>query len=506
MRYNRNVATMLLLTVTIALLSTSLYITPTSISDADPSTYVIVPTLMLPLFILFSLKTRPEPRVGRKDVLIGIVSFAAFIAMTLLLRLYFTIFFVSFRVDMLLMPLALAAFVSLFFGAQNIRKFRGAMLYFLFASPLVLYPIMAQFNVFTQANSLLVYEMIKPFIHSAQYIAPITISANGYTIAIGQACVSIGIFIALALFLVPVAYLYDGKVKKKVLWVASSVVLLLVLNLARMLGISLVWLAYGPNATALLVHNFIGVLLFYIVIVVLILGSGFYGLSIARAKQRERKRAAKSDVPALSLLSALAFCTIYVYLTLNYSTSLAISPLQLANTGQFNFGNAQIASAIQGLVNRNNFTSFVITNKNGTNVLFSLVNKTISGTNPVLLYLSRPSSNTVAGLESNNRLLGTRLFFNRKGSREQVFDVVSNGTEFGVYNTNLPFELSNMSTATAGVYLIVPANELPHVYSCSNYDPLYSALLNLVVQASYNQTTGQNLLAVECMSGRIIWA
>lgn len=505
MRYDRKAAAIILVAAIILLLSTSLYITPTSVSDADPSTYVIVPTLMLPLFVLFCLKTRPEPQVGKKDVAVGLALLAAFIAANVALRLYFGIFFISFRIDMLLMPLAVASLVSILFGMQNVRKFRGAIIYSLLASPVVLYPFLALFNLFTQFNSLLVYLLIKPFISSVRYIAPISIVANGYTIGIGEACVGIGIFIALALFLIPVAYFYNGPARKKALWVASGVILLFVLNLARMLGVSLAWFAYGPNATTLYVHSFVGVLLFYVAIVAMMLIAGFYGLRIAKPKKIRKRRTASTSFPFWALEVVLAFCVIYIFVTLNYSSSMQISPIALSNKVRFNYSNTQISTQIKNQIAKSSFTSFVIATENGSSALYTLLNSSINSTNPILLFYTQPNSNTVAGLASHNTLIGQISFFNREGTREQVFDLISNSTEYAVYNTDFPFVLSNMSTEIAGVYVIIPANHLPPVYSCSTYDQLYSGLLSIATPSGYNQTTRQNLLAAECFADRLVW-
>ena len=81
----------------IILLASSFYITPAGISDTDPSTYVVVPILMLPLFVLFTFKSEMEPKVKRKDILIGIALFAIFLSLTVVLRILFSFYFISFR-------------------------------------------------------------------------------------------------------------------------------------------------------------------------------------------------------------------------------------------------------------------------------------------------------------------------------------------------------------------------------------------------------------------------
>ncbi len=505
MRYNRNIAAVLLVAATIITLSTSLYITSATVSDADPSTYVVVPLLMLPLFLLFSLKSRPEPKVNKRSAIFGAAAFALFIVLAIVLRLYFSIFFISFRIDMLLMPLALFALVSLTFGTENVRRFRAAIAYSLLASPAVLLPLLLQSGAFVQLNTLIVYGLLKPFVAAVQYSAPITISANGYSIGIGQTCVSLGIFVALALFLIPLAFFFNGKMRDKAKWVSAGILLLFLLNIARMLGISMVWLDYGPNATALLIHNFIGVILFYAVIVVMILISRFFGLGIARAS-RARSRARSTKVNVLPIAAAFAFSIIYLLITFNYSTALAISPMALQHVEQFNYSNNQTAAAVQGVLTKGKFIYLVIANSNATSIFATLTNNTINSTNALLLIMSGPNSNTLEGLSQNNRVLGERRFFNARGAEDQVIDLISNNTEFLVYNTNLALSISNSSEVISGTYLVIPAVDLPkYSASCMSYDWFYSLLFNALTPSNYNQTVSSNILSAQCLSYNLLW-
>jgi exosortase/archaeosortase family protein len=506
MRYNRNRAIVILLLGVIILLATSAFITPTTISDTDPSTYVIVPILMMPLFLLFVFKTDIEPKVNRRDAAIGALAFTSFIVLTVLLRLYFSVYFVSFRIDMLLMPLGILALVSLLFGSSNISRFKSVMLYSLLASPAVMFPIINAANGFTNLNTLLVYNILKLFISGVQYSAPLTISANGYNIGIGNACVSIGIFIALALFLIPVAYFYNGKDKKKVYWVFSGVILLLVLNLLRMLGISFVWLTYGANSTALFVHTFIGVVLFYLVIVVMILVTKFYGMDANPVKQRKKRVVGKRiDIDNSYVFAAFAFSFIYLLLTINYSTSLKISPISLMQNAPFNFTNVQISGVVQDMVKRGNFSSLMMVPSSGEYVIFHLMNSTFNSTNSIMFLVMAPSANMTRSISKNNTVLGSIGFFNNKGSTEQVYDVISDNEELIVYNTNMQLALENASTVTMSIYAVVPADVLPNVTSCSSYDPIYSGVMNLVNPANYNRTVMRKIVSEECIFDRIVW-
>jgi exosortase/archaeosortase family protein len=506
MRYSRNLGILAFFIATVVLLSTSLFITSLSVSDTDPSTYVIVPTLMLPLFVLFCSKAAPDPQVGRKDIAVGSALFAAFILGLFFLRFFFSFFFVSFRVDLLLMPLAMASLAILLFGTRNLAKFRGVILYALFASPLVLFPLLEAYGAFTSLNTVIIYGLLKPIVASVQYAAPITISANGYNIGIGQACVSIGIFMALALFLVPIAYLYDGKDSGKLKWVVSGIALLFVLNILRMLLVSYAWLSWGPSSVVALIHEFAGVMLFYVVIIVMVIAAGKYGLALgtrARAGKKRKRRGSSGLWPAAI---ALAFALIYAYSTLNYASALNASPIPLANQIPFNFSNPEMAQSVAGITGGRNVAGEEMVAQDGTFAFFTLSKGTTNASAPIVMVVSREEKNVLNELEDNASARGVFEFMNGNGVREEVSDVASNGTEFFSYRTDVPIVLNDMSSSIVRVYLIIPIGALGGAGCIPSYESAYAVVLNAFNAESYNATARGNVMKALCISEGIVWS
>ena len=485
MRYSKSVAVLLLAACILILLFTSFYITSFSVSDSNPTTYVIVPTLMLPLFAILCVKEKVKIRVTRRSAVIGSLLFASFLVMTILLRVYFSFMFLSFRIDLLLFPLAIAALIALLFGHTNVSKFKWLMAYPVIASPIVLLPILTLYNAFTTFNTLIVYNVIKAFMPGVAFFAPITIYANGYSIGIGQACVSIGIFLSLFLFLVPLAYFYSGTHKAKALWIASGIVMLLLLNIVRMLSISYVWLSGGPNNTALNVHAFIGTLLFYVIVLVMVLIAKHYGLEIPPAEKRGSKRASRIEFNAFSIFAAVFFSLIYLYLTLNYSTASMASPISFTNLAQFSFSNSATSNYIYALLVSHNFSGTVLYTQ-GSYALISLTNKTTGTLNPLLFEVTSDQG-VVKNIGKNNLVKNSLVFLDRKGFTVQVLDVVSNGTEYFIYASSLPIPLPNSSVSLAGIYLIIPASDL-HNAPCS-YDYYYSTFANIFWPPSFGADT-----------------
>jgi exosortase/archaeosortase family protein len=507
MRYDGKLGILVFFVAVVVLLSTSLFITPLSINDTDPSTYVIVPTLMLPLFVLFSLKAGPDPHAGRRDVVIGSVMFAAFILSVMVLRVYFSFLFLSFRIDLLVLPLALASLAVMLFGARNLGKFRGVILYALLASPPVLLLLLNSYNSFTSLNTAIVYGLLRPFVSGIKYLAPITISANGYYIGIGQACVSLGIFVALALFLVPIAYLYDGRDSRKAAWVISGVALLFAFNIVRMLFVSYAWLTQGPSSIIALIHATAGVILFYVAIVAMVLAAGAYGLTLGmKGKAPRRGRRKQEGAGMWPAAVALAFSLIYAYATLGYAGTTIFSPISLSNGVSFNFSNAGIARSVTGILSGKNFTYEEMMGQDGSFVFFNLANGTVNATAPVVLLVARPNAAILSDIESNGTVAGEFRFLNFNGASEDVLDVLSNGAEFFVYRTSLPLVLGNTSSSTAEVYVIMPSGVVHRSACVASYDPLYAVALNALNVESYSQAARDNALKALCISDSIVWS
>lgn len=505
MRYDGKIGIAVFFVAAVVLLSTSLFITPLSVSDNDPSTYVIVPTLMIPLFVLFSAKAQADPHVGKRDIAIGTLMFAAFLLITLSLRFFLSFFFVSFRVDLLLLPLALAALAVVLFGTENLGRFKGVLLYALFASPPILFLLIRSYGAFTSLNTVIVYGLLEPFVSGIRYVAPIAISANGYYIGIGQACVSIGIFVALALFLVPIAYLCEGRDLRKVAWVASGAALLFALNILRMLFVSYEWLSHGPSEVIALIHASAGVVLFYAAIIVMVLLAGRYGLTFGGGKARKRQKR-KGGAGLWPIPIALALSLAYACATLGYSGALNVSPLALSNEIAFNFSNAGIAHSVAGLLDGRNFTYVTMASPDGTYVFFDLSNRTISASEPVVLLVSRPSQDIMGRIENGSTVEGRFGFINANGASEEVDEVVSNGTEFLVYRTDVPLALGGLSSSIAGAYVIIPHGVLQGA-ACApvSYGP-YDIALNAFNVASYNRTARDDALKALCISDSIVWS
>ncbi len=182
MKYDGALGAILLAVLIVLALATTFLITPLVISGTHPSTYLVIPLLMLPIFALFFAKERIRPQLGSREILAGILLFALLLLVTLSLRAVPAYLFLTYRLDFLIAPLLIAIFAILIFGLQNLRRFAPLMAYALLASPLVLSPILSSNASFAALNTQLVYGILSPFIPTLSYSSPITLLSGSYQI------------------------------------------------------------------------------------------------------------------------------------------------------------------------------------------------------------------------------------------------------------------------------------------------------------------------------------
>ncbi|MDE1833040.1 MAG: exosortase/archaeosortase family protein [Candidatus Micrarchaeota archaeon] len=391
----------------------SILITNPSILDTDPSTYVIVVMLMSFVFLVFGMKERLEISRDRRDLAYAALIFAAYFLALSLSRVGLSYLFITYRIDALLFPLLLASIVTAVFGIDGLKRLRYPIVYTVFASPLLLIPVLGLNQGFALLNAKLIYGALSALGIGVVEKGLLLTAPSTTSISISTTCVSLGFFAAMVMFLAPVAYLYNGRNSRRYLFVAAGIVLLLVLNVLRMLVLSMVWVYYGLGSAIGAFHLFAGQLLFYASIVIMLLLAGRFGLSLS---EKSKGRAAKAKVtvsignylPGIAL--AMLIGAIALVLSLSYTHSVS-SPLQLANPAQA--PESLLYSQVFASLNASGqAVTLVGSNLNGT--VFVLgprqANLTLNNTYVLASVSTTPMPGRIIGaynsvLESNARLL-----------------------------------------------------------------------------------------------------
>jgi Transmembrane exosortase (Exosortase_EpsH). len=139
----------------------SIRITGLSVSDSDPSTYIIVVMLMLLVAIVLSVKYAPDPELKKSNVAIGLSLLAIYVLAISYARGAMSFLFISYRIDALLFPIILASLIILIFGIKGLKRMKFLVIYSIFASPLLLLPTFQISSPFTAFNAYVVFDTLK---------------------------------------------------------------------------------------------------------------------------------------------------------------------------------------------------------------------------------------------------------------------------------------------------------------------------------------------------------
>jgi exosortase/archaeosortase family protein len=255
-------------------------ITGPTILDSNPTSYIIVTMIMSVLFIFFTLKDKHPVTRGDFGVIGAAIAFVIYIVLLSYGRGSLSFEFLSYRIDALLLPLFLLCVVSAVAGLRGIKRFAPVMAYLLFASPILLMPLLTSNGGLSSFSAGIVYSIMKAtganvVQNGLQIVAP-----SGQAISIATTCVPVGTFVAFLMLLVPISYLFNGRPSRKAAWLGCGVVLLFVLNIIRMAIISLAWAYSGLSSAVSTFHAFGGALIFYISIIAIFLVYRKFGLKL----------------------------------------------------------------------------------------------------------------------------------------------------------------------------------------------------------------------------------
>ncbi len=470
----------------------TLLATSFSVLDTDPASYIIVVMLMLFVFIVFSAKEELHLNRNKRTVVYGLAVFAAYFMILSYSRVALSFVFMTFRVDALLIPFLLVSMVLILFGTDGVRKLSPLVIYSFFLSPLLLMPLLMQNAAFANMNAAFVYDALKVFGVPGVALNGITItSAANTSISIATTCAPIGTFVALVMFLIPVAYLYEGGIRRKLAWVVSGLALLLLLNFGRMLFIAYSWAFSGISRAVAVFHIFAGQLLFYAAIIIMLLIAGRYGMRLAKMKKGQlaglgagmRRSAAGFGYP---IAIVIAIGLIGLFLSLPYPHSVYASP-------SFFYGNASTISQnslyaeIGGSFSAFSANAIKIGARNFTEALAILNASNVSYDTYVV---ASASNMPLSGFMVTNysRLAGTRSYLLRSGIRITSATVYSGSSEFEVNYFAAPFNVSGDYLTVNYEFLKLLNGTTP---SCSMLTYKSVGLVNYIESMIYNAVSGE---------------
>ncbi|ASI13449.1 exosortase EpsH [Candidatus Mancarchaeum acidiphilum] len=464
------------------------------ISDTNQASYIIVVMLMLPLTILFSIKE--DIHISRKwyDYAIGIAVFILYLTVFAYARAAMSFGFMSYRIDALLLPLVIISLTSIIFGSKNIKKFKFVIIYSLFASPVLLLPLLKENLAFTYLNASLIFSGIKLFDPNLVRVGLVITSPLGYQISIASTCADIGAFVSIMMFMLPLGYLYNGKLSHRALWIVVSVVFLLLLNFFRMFLISLIWIYYGLSAAILTLHLFFGELIFDIVIIVMILVASKFGMSIPKLNNNKSKtnfqNLKNSLIRSGYMVIVIALISIIgIFLSYPITSSVQHNPISFASAVP-NMSEVQFMQPLEA----SNMTILYVGQVNGSAgseplEIFTMTNKTFSN-NSLINALSYDEAGlsvpTILKLGNTKTIKSSSVILNN-GITLHYAKEVSNGTVFYSNLLSIPYKISeeNQSRYVTINYLLATTKNFT---SCNIDLPIQNRFDSLI----YNTINGNS--------------
>ncbi|MGC8495970.1 MAG: archaeosortase/exosortase family protein [Candidatus Micrarchaeia archaeon] len=485
MIFGKKIAVISLLVAFLIASANSIVITNPSILDNNPSTYIIVVIAMLPLLIVFSAKEELKPKNDLASIIFGILAFLAYLLLLSLSMVGLSFTFITLRVDALLMPLLLASFIMLIFGFEGLKKLKVLIVYSIFASPVLLMPVIQLNNAWTIINVGFVYGILKAF-GLPLVLSGFTLSTIGGTmITISNACVSVGDFIALIMFLVPVAYLYNGSIKSKFLWLAWGFVLMLLLNLARIFAIVISWLYYGLQSSILAFHIFAGEVLFYASIVVMMLVAGRFGLAIPKIPNSSKRRNKELGYNPMRIAIAIAFAVIaFVALMPIRGFVITYAPL----FGTSNATQIDAISQVLGSVQRAQLNITQVYTSN-TVLVYGLNKNGYANEYALVTLYSKPEQGLITANFTSASNMHSLLLPN--GIAIKSASLKSDNSTFLVDYFAIPY-LVNGTYITENYNIFAIANNTKQIELCKNgahgFTGIYTYIYNLLYYGTDNQS------------------
>lgn len=431
-----------------------IYRTSLTIQDYDPITYMIVVLLMLFVMLAFGIKEELKLTSMKRDFLLGIIAIAAYFLVVSYLRLLMSFVFYTYRIDALLLPLLLLGIILAIFGTDGAKKLKKQIVYSIFASPVVLLPLIEQNTRFVDAVASLTYSIMKLVGEPVSKVGLAIIAPSSYSISIASTCADLGAFIALAMFLIPIAYFYTGSKTRKLYWVVAGIALFFVLNIARVFGIASIWVYYGINSAVATFHVFAGQILFYAAIIVMLVIAKGFKLNIWRL-ENEPKKGGKRGAANLSkqvisknISLALAIGIVGFLITVPYQNASYI-PLLSINTTQQSSMLALYRSIVVPLeVTHMNIS---VLEANNYSAIIALSNQTFNRTMPIYVIAKLEGRAVQYGMLANYTSVKSRgAIVLNNGITLNSAMINSSGYLFYINYFLLPYQQSNGNWSVVG--------------------------------------------------------
>jgi len=255
-----------------------------------PLAYIsLVPLIALGLAAMHAHPGRTEPAIHDRqlDYIIGLPLVGTAIAINLLLPSRFSAMFWVWRIDLLSLPIFVAGAVTIIFGLRVAWRQKLAIAYLLLAWPwpytTVLLRVLNASTTTTLAGLRLVLRVVPvatPVASGDGSVFQVVHGGRPFPVSVVSACSGINGIVGFLLVGVAFSAIVRGPRIRKGVWLASGMVLLWLVNLARLTFIFWAGRMWGEGVAINVLHPLVGMVTFSLGVLVMLLVMGLFGLSI----------------------------------------------------------------------------------------------------------------------------------------------------------------------------------------------------------------------------------
>ncbi len=294
--------------------------------DTPLAYLALVPVIVVLLIAIRALTPHREPDIHDRylDYMIGLPLLAAALVLLVVLPVRLSSFYWYWRIDLLSLPLFLAGAVSLVFGLRALWRVRLAIAFLFLAWPLpYLMVLSSELNAVTAITlamlrfALRFVPLAQPLPSTDQALFVIAHAGSRFTLSVGSACSGVNGMVGFGLVGLAFASLVRGRLSAKLLWLAAGLVLIWLLDVARILAIFAAGSLWGEKFALNVLHPLVGLAFFNAGVLIMVaalplfrLGLRFPALrlpsSSGTARAVRRPPAVKQARVAVTLLIAMA--------------------------------------------------------------------------------------------------------------------------------------------------------------------------------------------------------
>ena len=260
-----------------------------SLQVDTPLAYLgLVPAISLALIARRARSDVWEPPIHDRqvDYIVGVPLLLIALGINLFLPVRMSTMFWLWRIDLLALPLFASGAIILLFGLRTLWRLRVPMLFLFLAWPLPYTAvILRQIEVFTNTTLIGVRAGLGVMPGVAKPLAgdgslfQIQHGSSGFPVGVASACSGVNGLVGYALVAGAFMFELTGRWWRRGLWLLTGLVLIWILNVARILAIFTAGHLWGQGVAIDGLHPVLGLITFNIGVVVMLCLLGRYGLS-----------------------------------------------------------------------------------------------------------------------------------------------------------------------------------------------------------------------------------